>query len=290
MNNLFRISKRNRKGVLTLFVISILIVFTPRILISLDEEEKFTLSSLPISKLENQFNQSKYIQNKYSNSFKRKKFKSPKSKFDPNQFKVEDWMNLGLSIKQANVIVKFTSRGIYSNDELKKIFVISDEFYQLIKDSTIYPKKENNFSLQLNDNKIESQPIKKVEINSANEEELVRIKGIGSFFAKQIIKKRDELGGFIEKSQLLEVWKMDQEKFDLIKDEFTIDNENIKKISINAATVEELKNHPYIRWNIANSIVKLRLQKNGFTSIEELKESHLITDEKFLKIKSYITL
>ena len=290
MNNLFRISKRNRKGVLTLFVISILIVFTPRILISLDEEEKFTLSSLPISKLENQFNQSKYIQNKYSNSFKRKKFKSPKSKFDPNQFKVEDWMNLGLSIKQANVIVKFTSRGIYSNDELKKIFVISDEFYQLIKDSTIYPKKENNFSLQLNDNKIESQPIKKVEINSANEDELVRIKGIGSFFAKQIIKKRDELGGFIEKSQLLEVWKMDQEKFDLIKDEFTIDNENIKKISINAATVEELKNHPYIRWNIANSIVKLRLQKNGFTSIEELKESHLITDEKFLKIKSYITL
>jgi DNA uptake protein ComE-like DNA-binding protein len=199
-------------------------------------------------------------------------------------------MNLGLSIKQANVIVKFTSRGIYSNDELKKIFVISDEFYQLIKDSTIYPKKENNFSLQLNDNRIESQPIKKVEINSANEEELVKIKGIGSFFAKQIIKKRDELGGFIEKSQLLEVWKMDQEKFDLIKDEFTIDNENIKKISINAATVEELKNHPYIRWNIANSIVKLRLQKNGFTSIEELKESHLITDEKFLKIKSYITL
>lgn len=290
MNNLFRISKRNRKGVLTLFVISILIIFTPRILISLDEEEKFTLSSLPISKLENQFNQSKYIQNKYSNSFKRKKFKSPKSKFDPNQFKVEDWMNLGLSIKQANVIVKFTSRGIYSNDELKKIFVISDEFYQLIKDSTIYPKKENNFSLQLNDNKIESQPVKKVEINSANEEELVKIKGIGSFFAKQIIKKRDELGGFIEKSQLLEVWKMDQEKFDLIKDEFTIDNENIKKISINAATVEELKNHPYIRWNIANSIVKLRLQKNGFTSIEELKESHLITDEKFLKIKSYITL
>lgn len=290
MNNLFRISKRNRKGVLTLFVISILIIFTPRILISLDEEEKFTISSLPISKLENQFNQSKYIQNKYSNSFKRKKFKSPKSKFDPNQFKVEDWMNLGLSIKQANVIVKFTSRGIYSNDELKKIFVISDEFYQLIKDSTIYPKKENNFSLQLNDNKIESQPIKKVEINSANEDELVRIKGIGSFFAKQIIKKRDELGGFIEKSQLLEVWKMDQEKFDLIKDEFTIDNENIKKISINAATVEELKNHPYIRWNIANSIVKLRLQKNGFTSIEELKESHLITDEKFLKIKSYITL
>ena len=290
MNNLFRISKRNRKGVLTLFVISILIIFTPRILISLDEEEKFTLSSLPISKLENQFNQSKYIQNKYSNSFKRKKFKSPKSKFDPNQFKVEDWMNLGLSIKQANVIVKFTSRGIYSNDELKKIFVISDEFYQLIKDSTIYPKKENNFSLQLNDNKIESQPIKKVEINSANEEELVKIKGIGSFFAKQIIKKRDELGGFIEKSQLLEVWKMDQEKFDLIKDEFTIDNENIKKISINSATIEELKNHPYIRWNIANSIVKLRLQKNGFTSIEELKESHLITDEKFLKIKSYITL
>jgi DNA uptake protein ComE-like DNA-binding protein len=56
------------------------------------------------------------------------------------------------------------------------------------------------------------------------------------------------------------------------------------------ATVEELKNHPYIRWNIANSIVKMRLQKGNFNSINDLLESKLITIEIFEKIKPYLTL
>ena len=288
-NNLFRISKRNRKGILILLVICLFIIFIPRLILLFKGEDSFILKTLPVSKLESQFNKSKQKQFLVYSS-KNKKYKRPSSKFDPNLFSVQDWMNLGLSIKQSNVIVKFTSRGIYSNDELKRIFVISDEFFNLIKDSTFYPnkkeQKESNWT-QKNPNSIN---VVKLDVNSAIEEELLKIKGIGPFFAKQIIKKRDELGGFVDKNQLLEVWKMDQEKLDLIKDELTIDIAKIKKLSINSATVEELKNHPYIRWNIANSIIKLRIQKNGFTSLDEIKESHLITEEKFIKIKPYIIL
>ena len=129
-----------------------------------------------------------------------------------------------------------------------------------------------------------------LEINSATEEQLMEIKGIGNFFAKQIIKKREELGGFHDKSQLMEVWKMDEEKFGNMESSIHVDSKLIKKISINDASIEELKKHPYIRWNIANSIVKMREQKNGFHSIEELKESVIITEEKFQKIKPYISL
>ena len=83
---------------------------------------------------------------------------------------------------------------------------------------------------------------------------------------------------------------MDEEKFGIIEASIHVDSKLIKKISINEASIEELKKHPYIRWNIANSIVKMREQKNGFHSIEELKESVIITEEKFQKIKPYISL
>ena len=83
---------------------------------------------------------------------------------------------------------------------------------------------------------------------------------------------------------------MDEDKFGNIESSIYIDSKLIRKISINDASIDELKKHPYIRWNIANSIVKMREQKNGFHSIEELKESVIITEEKFQKIKPYISL
>jgi competence ComEA-like helix-hairpin-helix protein len=88
----------------------------------------------------------------------------------------------------------------------------------------------------------------------------------------------------------LEVWQFTPEKLTEIESSIQVNPSNLKKININLATVEELKNHPYISWNIANSIVKMRLQKGNFNSINDLLESKLITIEIFEKIKPYLTL
>ena len=56
------------------------------------------------------------------------------------------------------------------------------------------------------------------------------IKGIGQYFAMNIIKKRDAFGGFISKKQLLEVWKFDEEKLALISDFVSVDPNLIKQI------------------------------------------------------------
>ena len=98
------------------------------------------------------------------------------------------------------------------------------------------------------------------------------------------------MGGFISKEQLLEVWKFDQEKLDIIAPNISVNPNLIQKININTASVELLKAHPYIRWNIANSIVKMRAQIGTFKKIEELKKSVLITDEVFEKLKPYVTV
>ena len=129
-----------------------------------------------------------------------------------------------------------------------------------------------------------------VDINSASEEELQAIKGVGPFFAKNIVKRREQLGGYWKEEQLQEVWKMTPEKLEEIKPYIKIDPEKIKKLNINTASAEEFKKHPYFTWNIANAIVKLRNQHGPFKSINDLKMSVVLTEELFLKIKPYLTL
>jgi DNA uptake protein ComE-like DNA-binding protein len=72
---------------------------------------------------------------------------------------------------------------------------------------------------------------------------------------------------------------------------FKLNEGESRKISINTADAKELQAHPYIDWSVANSIVKIRNQKeNKYKSIEEIKVSVLIDEELFEKIKPYLSL
>jgi len=286
-NEDFYLSKRTRKALLIFVLLLCLISFIPRILIAVfpDEPMKITVQEKQI------FKKLKFIERR-DYSKKKKQYKSPPSKFDPNTYTVQNWMYLGLTEKQAKSVLKFGKYGFYSNDQLAKVFVIPKEVFLLLKDSTFYPDKKSFFEQtnQIPKNEKAVPKVILVDINKASEEELLSIAGIGPFFANNIIKQREKLGGFILKEQLLEIWKFTPEKLAEIENYIQINPNNIKKININLASVEELKNHPYIRWNIANSIVKMRMQKNGFNSLNDLLESKLITPEIFEKIKPYLTL
>lgn len=264
-------------------------VFIPRILLTFKREEKFDISAEDIHVLKTK-REAYEKKSSFSNYKKKtKQFRRPKSKFDPNSYSLNDWMVLGLSQKQAIVVLKFTDRGIYSNDQLQKIFVIPSELYELIKDSTYYPSKEfEKKEYQKTD--YTKKEIILTDINAASQEDLEAIPGVGPFYAKNILKYRERLGGFYKKEQLLEVWKMEVEKYNAIEKYIKINSNQIEKINLNEITSEELKKHPYLNWNIANSIVKMRDLKGGFKRIEEIKESVLIDEELFEKIKPYLSL
>ncbi|MFA7274659.1 MAG: helix-hairpin-helix domain-containing protein [Crocinitomicaceae bacterium] len=227
------------------------------------------------------------------NSYKKKsKFHRPPAKFDPNAYTEKEWMALGLSEKQVGVVLKFTKNGIRSNEDLQRIFVISEELFELIKDSTVYPQKEygakNNFSEKKADP--QKPQIVSVELNTADAQELEAIPGIGSYLSKMILERRAKLGGFVTKSQLLEIYRFDQEKLDAVDKYIRINPEIIEKLNINEVTIEQLKNHPYIEYKVANSIVKMRQQKGSYSRLDELKESVLINEELFQKLKPYVYL
>jgi competence protein ComEA len=289
----FNLSKRSRRGVIILGMLTLTVIYLPRFYFFIANKEKISIKSFPSKQWISDHKSFKkkifYSDKKYARNFKTK-FSCPPKRFDPNEYSKNDWMNLGLSEKQTNVVLKFTMRGINSNEDLKKIFVISDQLFQKIKDSTFYPKRNEYLYSKINKEKFQETKKISIDINLASEEQLLELKGIGQFFATQIIKRRNELGGFTSKNQLLEVWKMDEAKLEIFKDQINIDLEHIHKINLNTISVEELKVHPYIRWNIANSIIKMRNQKNGFKKIEEIKESVLISEELFEKLKPYLSL
>jgi competence protein ComEA len=139
------ISKRNRQALILVIFLSIIIVYIPRILLALEDPEvTIQISDAEIAKTKNKIatyrNSKKYYS--YNKRDKKSRFQLPPSKFDPNNYTLREWMQLGLSEKQAAVVLKFTSRGLKSNEDLQRVFVISDELFELIKDSTFYPTFE----------------------------------------------------------------------------------------------------------------------------------------------------
>lgn len=292
-NSPLHISKRNRRGLVVIVLILLAVVYFPRLLTWLNFNEKLPVSVEYISEVKQAIAKEKTTFKRSSFENKKSSFTPPPSKFDPNSYTVNDWMKLGLSEKQAAIILKFNKYGFKSNDDLKRIFVINDELFALIKDSTFYPERPQKTYSNNEKPRFESEKPKapeKVEINSADEEKLKTIKGIGPFFAKQIIRQRDKLGGFYSKDQLSEVWKITPEALVALEEGAVINPDKVTKLSINRATVDELKSHPYLNWNQANSIVKMREQRGGFKKIEEIKESKLIDEDTYRKIVPYLSL
>jgi competence protein ComEA len=279
-------SKRSRRAIILFLIAFIVVALIPRMYYLMVEPS-------PIQFTQTDFEKNSFAPKKFNKSWsktyskKERRFKTPPSKFDPNTYSPSDWMNLGLSQKQADLIIRFGKRGFYSHDDLRKVFVISDAFFSVIKDSLVYPTKA--VKEYKTDAFKENLPML-VDLNTASLEELMNIKGIGSFFAKNVINYRTKLGGYHHKEQLKEVWKMDDEHYAILEKAVSIDQKAIRSININRASVEELKSHPYFTWNVANSIVKLRSQIGAFSSVEDLKKSKLIDEALFLKLKPYVTV
>lgn len=281
------ISKRNRRGVLWFVILALLVSITPRILaavfadeveISISDIKKFEQESLEV--YGDDVNQKKFNKRKWT-----KKYHAPKSKFDPNEYLASDWMKLGLSEKQAEIIIRFTSRGIESNQELQQIFVIDEDLFELIKDSTFYKAKE----LKPQAHREEKKKIETVNLNSADINQLKTLPGIGAFYADKIIELRQKLGGFVKAEQLLEIWKFDPEKLEKIREYIKIDGA-LTQININTATIEELKEHPYISYKVANSLVKMRQQHGDYKQVSDILKSDWIDRELYQKLEAYLTI
>jgi competence protein ComEA len=211
--------------------------------------------------------------------------------FDPNTLPKNDWLKLGLTKKQADVIINFRDKGgkFHKKEDLKKIYGITESNYLSLEPYIFITgqKRSNDF------NSKKEKPalnLVEVDINSADSSQLITIKGIGPVFASRIIKYRDRLGGFIKKEQLLDVYGIDSIAFEKITGQILLSGSPFKKLSVNSASAEELSDHPYLNKRQATGIVRYREANGLFNNPEEIKKVYFIDDDVYHKISPYITV
>ncbi len=208
--------------------------------------------------------------------------------FDPNSMTHAQWLQLGLTEKQAKVIENYVAKGgkFYDKADFKKMYCISEEAYAQLEpyiNITLirpqYPK--NEFPKK-------EVVISKTEINSATIEDLKKIRGIGDYFATKIVEYRQKLGGYISLEQLLEIPKMDTSRLRPLLPYLDINSKAIRKINVNETSLNQLKSHPYIGNNIASAIINYRQKHGNFALLSDIKKCMLITDAIYVKISPYL--
>ncbi len=129
-----------------------------------------------------------------------------------------------------------------------------------------------------------------VYLNEADTADLLPLPGIGMKLAARIISFRDKLGGFYDINQLAETYGLPDSTFQRIKEKLHLGTKSLKQIDVNTAGLEQLRQHPYIRWHIANAIIAYRNQHGIFKDIQDLLKIDIITQEIYSKVSYYLTV
>ncbi|MDR1201630.1 MAG: helix-hairpin-helix domain-containing protein [Tannerellaceae bacterium] len=138
--------------------------------------------------------------------------------------------------------------------------------------------------------KIEKYPVGTlVELNTADTTVLKKVPGIGSVFAQRIVKFRDLLGGFYTVSQLQEVYGMDEERYQAIRNWFYVDTLFIAKLSVNHLSYDLLIKHPYLKSTKTRSICRLRQQKGRLSGWENLQLLDEFSTADIERLKAYLS-
>jgi competence protein ComEA len=229
--------------------------------------------------------------------------------FNPNEVDSVSLVKMGLPPKVVANWLNYLKKGGRFRDKegLKKIFGMTSLLFEQLDSFIVIPREKmakvrgsanNSWNVKPNDgikrdtifrrtwSKRETKPVMMQELNSTDSLHLLDIPGIGPVFASRIIRYRNLLGGYYSVSQLKEVYGMREENFIAVSQYFTADQSTLKKLNINFLTFKELGRHPYVGFNAARKICKLRDKAGKFTSPDNL--SPVVTGDSLKKLIPYM--
>ena len=221
--------------------------------------------------------------------------------FDPNTADSTQLLRLGLQAWQVRSIYKFRAKGgvFRETSDFARIYGLTKKQYEVLapyirigedyRPASEYYGKEKGYAYQENgypygnatsaDNgekqteaKVYSYPQKlkpgqTVSANSADTTDLMKIPGIGSYYAKAIVRYREQLGGFTSVSQFKEIEGFPESAVAFLH----ITLGEVRKLNINKLSLNQLRKHPYINFYQAKEICDYRRLKGPLHSLQDLK-------------------
>ena len=205
--------------------------------------------------------------------------------FDPNSATKAQLHQLGFPDWLAERILSYRAKGgkFKQPEDLLKIYDFPEP---LFKELMPYIR----IDIKDAPKEIAPQQFVVVEINSADSLMLLNIKGIGPAFAHRIVERRQKLGGFINKNQLLEIYGFDLEKLNEIENQISVDQALIHQLDINKLSFKELNNHPYLNYNQVKAIVGYREKIGPINNVADLINLEGFTEKDIERLISYLSV
>jgi competence protein ComEA len=217
--------------------------------------------------------------------------------FDPNTASRDTLLALGLSRQQVSTLINYRNAGARFScaNDLLKVYGFDTAMVLRLKNYVVIEKHGNNSSgvrskivLPLSDTGLVKYSNKCIiELNACTAVQLQGLPGIGTVLSERIIKYRDLLGGFFSTDQLGEIYGIDTTVLNTIMELVYVNPENIKMISIDTCSYNELARHPYIGKEAARSIIKYRKLFGPPASLGVLTEQKVIDNAKARKMAPY---
>lgn len=206
--------------------------------------------------------------------------------FNPNMVNKEILIELGIDDKTASNWINYLRSGANFRtwEDLKKIYGMEEAVLLKLRDylvfDTIPTKKEYR--------RPAAPAMAKIPFSEADSITLQIVPGIGAVTAGRIIKFRENLGGLHHKSQLLDVYGVEEELVERVFEHFTFDPGISSRLDINSLSLAELAQHPYITYAQAKVIMAYRDQHGPYEKAEDLLKIKIFTREWLDKLEPYL--
>ena len=208
--------------------------------------------------------------------------------FNPNTASKEELLSLGLSKRISSTLISYREKvdSFAVKSDLLKVYGMDSLLYQQLFAYIDLPEKQV-LEEAPQDSIVSPKVFVPISLNTADTALLKTLSGIGDVFALRIVKYREKLGGYIDVRQLLEVYGMQDTRYQKIKDKVVIDTPPTK-MNLNFASLKELQNHPYLNFEYARAIVKHRNKRGAFSSVDDLLTKDLLDENTFERVKPYL--
>jgi competence ComEA-like helix-hairpin-helix protein len=218
--------------------------------------------------------------------------------FDPNMVTLQELVSMGWPKWMATNLIKYRERGgTYRTPEsLLNVYGMTDSMYQVylpyIQIMNISSEVDSNsIAIKNARTSISETELVKINLNTCNVSDLIKLKGIGQTYAKIIIEYRDKLGGFHSLDQLYDVPFVKAEAIDENLKYLKVDD-GFQRMNINKLNFKEILNHPYMTYEstqILSNYFRFRDQReylDTFLLKRSINQDTLTKLEPYLRLKN----